>query len=97
MLGTRSVQLFDETTCVVRVVLRWIKFYRHESCGKCTPCREGSYWVEQLLEALENGQGTEADSGETPRYLLEHHRPRVLRPGRLDRSADQVVDQVLPG
>src|SRR6201996_6137321 len=46
MLGTRSVQLFDETTCVVRVVLRWIKFYRHESCGKCTPCREGSYWVE---------------------------------------------------
>jgi NADH-quinone oxidoreductase subunit F len=61
LLGTRSVQLFDETTCVVRVVLRWIEFYRHESCGKCTPCREGSYWVVQLLEALENGQGSEAD------------------------------------
>ncbi len=61
MLGTRSLQLFDETTCVVRVVLRWIQFYEHESCGKCTPCREGSYWVVQLLEQLERGQGTEAD------------------------------------
>ena len=49
MLGTRSLQLFDETTCVVRVVLRWIEFYEHESCGKCTPCREGSYWIVQLL------------------------------------------------
>jgi NADH-quinone oxidoreductase subunit F len=61
MLGTRSVQLFDETTCVVRVVLRWAEFYEHESCGKCTPCREGSYWVVQLLQALEDGKGSEAD------------------------------------
>jgi NADH-quinone oxidoreductase subunit F len=61
MLGTRSVQLFDETTCVVRVVLRWVEFYRHESCGKCTPCREGSYWVQQIMERLEAGGGTEAD------------------------------------
>jgi NADH-quinone oxidoreductase subunit F len=61
MLGTRSIQLFDETTCVVRVVLRWIQFYEHESCGKCTPCREGSYWVVQLLEQLEHGAGSEAD------------------------------------
>jgi NADH-quinone oxidoreductase subunit F len=61
MLGTRSIQLFDETTCVVRVVLRWIEFYEHESCGKCTPCREGSYWVVQLLDQLEHGQGSEAD------------------------------------
>src|SRR5580700_6530488 len=61
MLGTRSVQLFDETTCVVRVVLRWAQFYEHESCGKCTPCREGSYWVVQLLQDLENGKGSEPD------------------------------------
>jgi NADH-quinone oxidoreductase subunit F len=61
LLGTRSIQLFDETTCVVRVVLRWIEFYQHESCGKCTPCREGSFWVVQLLEELEHGGGTEAD------------------------------------
>jgi NADH-quinone oxidoreductase subunit F len=61
MLGTRSIQLFDETTCVVRVVLRWTEFYRHESCGKCTPCREGSWWVVQLMERLERGEGSEAD------------------------------------
>jgi len=61
MLGTRSIQLFDETTCAVRVVLRWCEFYRHESCGKCTPCREGSWWVVQLMQALERGEGSEAD------------------------------------
>ncbi|HXB47350.1 MAG TPA: NADH-quinone oxidoreductase subunit NuoF [Streptosporangiaceae bacterium] len=61
MLGTRSIQLFDETTCAVRVALRWCQFYKHESCGKCTPCREGSWWVVQLLEQLERGEGSEAD------------------------------------
>jgi NADH-quinone oxidoreductase subunit F len=61
MLGTRSIQLFDETTCAVRVALRWCEFYQHESCGKCTPCREGSYWVVQLLQQLQRGEGSEAD------------------------------------
>ena len=61
MLGTRSIQLFDETTCAVRVTLRWVEFYQHESCGKCTPCREGSFWVVQLLQQLERGEGSEAD------------------------------------
>jgi NADH-quinone oxidoreductase subunit F len=61
MLGTRSLQIFDETTCVIRVVLRWTEFYEHESCGKCTPCREGTYWLVQILEQLEHGNGSEAD------------------------------------
>ncbi|MDO3649569.1 NADH-quinone oxidoreductase subunit NuoF [Nocardia mangyaensis] len=61
MLGTKALQIFDETTCVVRAVLRWTEFYAHESCGKCTPCREGTYWLVQLLRGLEAGQGTEAD------------------------------------
>jgi NADH-quinone oxidoreductase subunit F len=60
-LGTRSVMIFDETTCVVGAVLRWTKFYQHESCGKCTPCREGTFWLVRLLERLEHGQGTEED------------------------------------
>jgi len=60
-LGTRSVQLFDETTCVVRVMLRWMEFYQHESCGKCTPCREGTYWLVRIFERLEHGKGTEED------------------------------------
>lgn len=61
MLGTKALQIFDETTCVVRAVLRWSEFYAHESCGKCTPCREGTYWLVQILRRLEAGQGTDAD------------------------------------
>ena len=61
MLGTRALQIFDDTTCVVRAVLRWTEFYKHESCGKCTPCREGTYWLVQVLKRLEEGNGTEAD------------------------------------
>ncbi len=61
MLGTRALQLFDESTCVVRAVLRWTEFYKHESCGKCTPCREGTWWLVQTLANLEKGIGSEAD------------------------------------
>ncbi|WP_061963436.1 NADH-quinone oxidoreductase subunit NuoF [Demequina aurantiaca] len=61
MLGTRALQIFDETTCVVRAVTRWTEFYKHESCGKCTPCREGTYWLALILKRLEAGTGTEAD------------------------------------
>jgi len=61
MLGTRALQIFDETTCVIRAVLRWTEFYEHESCGKCTPCREGTFWMVRVLDRLERGQGTEED------------------------------------
>ena len=61
MLGTKALQIFDETTCVVRAVLRWTEFYKHESCGKCTPCREGTWWLVQALKELEAGRGTSAD------------------------------------
>ncbi|MET8777339.1 NADH-quinone oxidoreductase subunit NuoF [Nocardia sp. NPDC050713] len=61
MLGTKALQIFDDTTCVVRAVLRWTEFYAHESCGKCTPCREGTYWLVQLLKRVEEGRGTESD------------------------------------
>ena len=61
MLGTKALQIFDETTCVVRAVLRWVEFYKHESCGKCTPCREGTWWLVQIMKDLEAGKGTEED------------------------------------
>jgi NADH-quinone oxidoreductase subunit F len=61
MLGTKALQIFDETTCVVRATLRWVEFYKHESCGKCTPCREGTWWLVQIMKDLEAGKGTEAD------------------------------------
>ncbi len=61
MLGTKALQIFDETTCVVRAVLRWTEFYKHESCGKCTPCREGTWWLVQMIRDLEEGRGTSED------------------------------------
>ena len=61
LLGTRALEIFDDTTCVVRAVLRWTEFYKHESCGKCTPCREGTWWLVQVLERLEKGEGSEED------------------------------------
>ncbi|WP_454086123.1 NADH-quinone oxidoreductase subunit NuoF [Georgenia sp. Marseille-Q6866] len=61
MLGTRSLMVFDETVSVVRVVSRWTDFYQHESCGKCTPCREGTYWMKQVMHRLEAGKGLPTD------------------------------------
>ena len=61
MLGTKALQVFDETVSVVRAVLRWTEFYAHESCGKCTPCREGTYWLVQVLRNLDEGKGTDDD------------------------------------
>ncbi|MGI8457262.1 MAG: NADH-quinone oxidoreductase subunit NuoF [Propionibacteriaceae bacterium] len=61
MLGTKALQCFDQHTSIVRVVLRWTEFYKHESCGKCTPCREGTWWLVQILQRMEAGQGQEGD------------------------------------
>jgi NADH-quinone oxidoreductase subunit F len=61
MNGTSAIMIFDEDDCVVRAVQKWSQFYKHESCGKCTPCREGTYWYVGIYERLENGQGTRED------------------------------------
>jgi NADH-quinone oxidoreductase subunit F len=61
MLGTSAMMIFDEGDSVVRAVLKWTQFYEHESCGKCTPCREGTYWLAQILERILHGGGTEED------------------------------------
>ncbi len=57
MLGSGGVIVMHEDTCIVAAVLRMVEFYRDESCGKCTPCREGTFWLAQLLERLEHGHG----------------------------------------
>ena len=57
MLGSGAVIVFDETTCMVRVAMRIARFFEHESCGKCTPCREGCGWLRAILERIENGNG----------------------------------------
>jgi len=59
--GTNALMIFDDADCVVRATLKWTEFYAHESCGKCTPCREGTYWMKQILQRLEDGAGTDED------------------------------------
>ncbi|MGH8016224.1 MAG: complex I 51 kDa subunit family protein, partial [Candidatus Zixiibacteriota bacterium] len=61
MLGSGAVIVFHEDTCVVWTILKLIKFFRHESCGKCTPCREGTSWLEQIIQRIEDGLGREDD------------------------------------
>jgi NADH-quinone oxidoreductase subunit F len=61
MLGSGGVVVMNEDTCIVGAVLRMTEFYRDESCGKCTPCREGTYWLTEILERLEHGHGREKD------------------------------------
>ena len=61
MLGTTAVQIFNETVSVPWAVIKWTEFYKHESCGKCTPCREGCYWLLQILQRMVAGEGTESD------------------------------------
>ena len=81
MLGTKALQIFDETTCVVRAVRRWTEFYAHESCGKCTPCREGTYWLAQIYERLETGGAPRSRHPEAAGHLRHHLRKVVLRLG----------------
>ena len=59
--GSGAVMVFDRSTCAVRVAWRLAKFYAHESCGKCTPCREGTGWVHKILQRVENGGGRPDD------------------------------------
>jgi NADH-quinone oxidoreductase subunit F len=61
VMGSASVIVMDETTDMVWAALKMIHFFKHESCGKCTPCREGTYWLEQVLHRVYHGQGTEQD------------------------------------
>jgi len=71
--GSASLIVVDDRCCMVQLALRAAKFYMHESCGKCTPCREGTRWQVQLLEKIETGDATHADL-----ELLESVGSRIL-------------------
>ena len=64
MLGSGSVVAMDDSTCMVRAAWRITRFFWRESCGQCTPCREGSGWLEKILRRIEDGAGREADLDE---------------------------------
>ena len=61
MLGTASIIVVDDSEPLVPLALRLAEFYRHESCGKCVPCREGTNWTVKMLERIDEGEGTPMD------------------------------------
>jgi NADH-quinone oxidoreductase subunit F len=61
LLGTGAIIVMDETDCIVEAARRLVQFYAHESCGKCTPCREGTWWVSRVLGRIEQGYGRRED------------------------------------
>lgn len=61
MLGSGSVIFMDQTTCAVKAAYVTTRFFNHESCGKCTPCREGTWWAVKVLERIEAGEGRAED------------------------------------
>jgi NADH-quinone oxidoreductase subunit F len=61
MLGSGAIVFMDESTCMVRNALVTTEFFEHESCGKCTPCREGTWWAVKALERIEHGAGRPED------------------------------------
>jgi NADH-quinone oxidoreductase subunit F len=73
MLGSGGVMVMDEDTDMVRVALRTMKFYQHESCGWCIPCREGTTWLKKLLQRFDDGHGQSSDVnliGEVAKNML---------------------------
>src|SRR5512145_2053197 len=61
ILGTTATQIFSDQDCPVYATYRWLEFYHHESCGKCTPCREGNYWMVRVYRRILSGEGTIED------------------------------------
>ena len=90
MLGSGAVMVFDETTDPILVAWRLAKFFAHESCGKCTPCREGTGWIEKVLYRMSHGLGRPDDldllldvgDNISPASTRRSARPRSARSGR---------------
>jgi NADH-quinone oxidoreductase subunit F len=61
LLGSCGVMVIDDSACMVRLALRTARFYAEETCGQCTQCREGTWWMEQVLHRIEHGHGTASD------------------------------------
>jgi NADH-quinone oxidoreductase subunit F len=61
MLGSGGFIVYNDTACIVRNTWNFSRFYHHESCGQCSPCREGTGWMEKVLHRIENGHGREED------------------------------------
>ena len=96
MLGSGAIIVIDDSVPIVDVALRLAEFYRHESCGKCTPCREGTNWTVKMLERMDRGEATPMDIEIIAQVQDEHHRQLPVRARRLDGDADRLDDREVP-
>ena len=96
MLGSGGVIVMDEDTCMVKAAMRIMRFYAHESCGWCIPCREGTTWLRKILVRLHESGGTRADIDLDRRHRQEHAGAHVLPAGRRRRHADHLDCRKVP-
>ena len=85
MMGSAALMVVSEDYCMVKLILRITKFYAHESCGQCTPCREGCKWMEDVLRAHRARPRARARLGAALRYRGQHQRQDALRARRCRR------------
>ncbi len=84
----RRVVVLDDTTCIVKFALRVTKFYQHESCGWCIPCREGTDWMKKTLTRFHAGGGVSKDIDNIEVPVGEHAGSHVLSAGRCGGDAN---------
>ena len=96
MLGSGAVIVMDESTCMVKAAERLAYFYFEESCGQCTPCREGTGWLYRIVHRIETGLGPPRGPRPAPRPRGQHPGPHDLRAGRRRGDAGARLRQALP-
>ena len=97
MLGSGGMVVLDETTDMVKFALRIMRFYAHESCGWCIPCREGTTWLRKILQRFDDGGGQARRRRAAGRTFEEHAGPDVLRAGRCGGDADHLHRREIRG
>ncbi len=96
MLGSGGMVVMDEDTCMVKVALRIMRFYAHESCGWCIPCREGTTWLRKILQRVPRRRRPPRRHRPDRRTFEEHAGPHVLRAGRRRGHADHLHRREIP-
>ena len=104
MLGSGAIVVMDETTDAVKACLSVVRFFAHESCGKCTPCREGTTWLERILKRILDGYGRPSDLAllmdvrrqHQPRHRLAAEADHDLPARPVGRVADRLGHPALP-
>ena len=92
----RGIVVLDDRCCIVQLGIRFSEFYEHESCGKCTPCREGTRWLTAILRKLEDGRATQARPRPAARRLRPDQRQVPLPARRLRRDHRRQLRREVP-